>query len=77
MAQLKPVAGTDVYLWKYLPSLPAAITFMLLFTAVTSAHSWRMMKTQSWFCSAFTVGGLRTLYSTTLLYSILAALRNS
>ncbi|KIX08772.1 uncharacterized protein Z518_03429 [Rhinocladiella mackenziei CBS 650.93] len=58
MAQLKPLDGKDVYLWKYLPSMPAAIIFVLLFTGVTSAHCWRTVRTRSWFCIAFAVGGL-------------------
>jgi hypothetical protein len=60
MAQLKPIDGTDVYLWKYLPSIPAAILFIFLFTTVTSVHCWRMIKSRSWFCVAFAVGGLCT-----------------
>ncbi|KAF2103751.1 RTA1-domain-containing protein [Rhizodiscina lignyota] len=58
MTQLKPVDGTDVYLWKYLPSIPAAVIFILSFTGITSAHCWRMVKTRSWFCIPVAVGGL-------------------
>jgi hypothetical protein len=60
MAELKPVDGTDVYLWKYLPSIPAAIAFLALFTLITIAHTWRMVKTQTWFTSAFVIGGVCT-----------------
>ncbi|KAK9368155.1 RTA1 like protein-domain-containing protein [Lipomyces kononenkoae] len=58
MVTLEPVDGTDIYIWKYLPSIPAAIIFIVLFTGVTSANCWRMVKTRLWFCSAFAVGGL-------------------
>ncbi|KAK9368146.1 hypothetical protein V1509DRAFT_670428 [Lipomyces kononenkoae] len=58
MVKLEPVDGTDIYIWKYLPSIPAAIIFIVLFTGVTSANCWRMVNTRSWFCSAFAVGGL-------------------
>lgn len=59
VVQLKPVAGTDdVYLWKYLPSIPAAVIFVILFSVVMAAHLWRMVRTRTWFCSAFAVGGI-------------------
>ncbi|KEF53278.1 uncharacterized protein A1O9_10726 [Exophiala aquamarina CBS 119918] len=58
MAQLKPLEGGDYYLWKYLPSLPASIIFIVLFTALTIAICWRMARTRSWFCIPFAIGGL-------------------
>ncbi|KAK5947863.1 hypothetical protein OHC33_011128 [Knufia fluminis] len=58
MAQLKPIGGTDYYLWKYLPSLPAAIIFLVLFTAITSAHCYRTVKSRVWFTGIFAIGGL-------------------
>ncbi|KAF7550940.1 hypothetical protein G7Z17_g5377 [Cylindrodendrum hubeiense] len=58
MTQLKPVDGSDVYLWKHLPSIPAASAFLVLFTLITAIHCWRMVKTQAWFTSAFAIGGL-------------------
>ncbi|KAK9368195.1 RTA1 like protein-domain-containing protein [Lipomyces kononenkoae] len=79
MVILEPVDGTDIYLWKYLPSIPAAIIFILLFTGITSTHCWRMVKTRSWFCSAFAVGGLSRdpatgfdsfIHANRLLYSV-------
>lgn len=69
MARLKPIDGADVYLWKYLPSIPAAILFLVLFAALTSAHCWRMVKMRAWFCSTFAVGGLCTLRSRLVLPS--------
>jgi hypothetical protein len=32
------------YLWKYLPSVPAAIIFLLLFITLISFHAWKMIK---------------------------------
>ncbi|KAG9796324.1 hypothetical protein KCU88_g134, partial [Aureobasidium melanogenum] len=59
VVQLKPVSGTDdIYLWKYLPSIPAAVIFVILFSVVMAAHLWRMVRTRTWFCSAFAVGGI-------------------
>ncbi|KAI1408592.1 RTA1 like protein [Hypoxylon sp. FL1857] len=57
MAQLEPYVG-NYYLWKYLPSIPAAIIFALLFLAATGAHCWRLFKTRLWFCLPFVVGGI-------------------
>ncbi|KAK6524707.1 hypothetical protein TWF281_011607 [Arthrobotrys megalospora] len=58
MVELRPVNGSTVYLWKYLPSIPAAAIFLALFAIVTAAHIWRMCKARAWFCSAFAVGGI-------------------
>ncbi|KIY03576.1 uncharacterized protein Z520_00267 [Fonsecaea multimorphosa CBS 102226] len=58
MTQLKPVDGTDYYLWKYLPSVPAAAVFIVLFTGVTGGLCWRTVKARSWFCIPFDIGGL-------------------
>ncbi|KAM0324882.1 hypothetical protein ACHAQA_007848 [Verticillium albo-atrum] len=57
MAKLEPFRG-DYYLWKYLPSIPAAAIFLVLFLAATLAIVWRLWKTRSWFCTAFAIGGL-------------------
>ncbi|KAF3903374.1 hypothetical protein ABW20_dc0103949 [Dactylellina cionopaga] len=59
MVELKHYDGhPDYYLWKYLPSLPAAVVFLLLFTGITGLHCWRMFKTRTWFCIAFGIGGM-------------------
>ncbi|MCJ1413704.1 hypothetical protein MMC32_000028 [Xylographa parallela] len=46
------------YLWRYIPSLPAAVTFAVLFGIVTTAHTWKMSKTRTWFCLPFVIGGV-------------------
>lgn len=56
MAQLETYKG--YYLWRYVPSIEAAIIFMLLFLAPTLAIFWRIYKTRTWFCLAFALGGL-------------------
>ncbi|KIW83874.1 hypothetical protein Z517_03120 [Fonsecaea pedrosoi CBS 271.37] len=58
MTQLKPVAGTDYYLWKYLPSVPASAAAIILFAGATAALCWRIHRTRTWFCIPFAVGGL-------------------
>ncbi|CAK7203579.1 hypothetical protein SEUCBS139899_006314 [Sporothrix eucalyptigena] len=47
-----------VYLWKYIPSLPLAISFLSVFLVVTVAHLWKMVRTKLWFCTPFVLGGV-------------------
>ncbi|KAJ5752139.1 hypothetical protein N7520_009056 [Penicillium odoratum] len=44
--------------WYYVPSLPAAVIFMLMFMVLTGLHAWKLFTTRTWFCIAFTLGGL-------------------
>ncbi|ORY05579.1 RTA1 like protein-domain-containing protein [Clohesyomyces aquaticus] len=46
-----------VYLWRYIPSLPAGLVFAGLFLIVTIAHTWKLFKTRLWFCIPFAIGG--------------------
>ncbi|KAF2817548.1 RTA1-domain-containing protein [Mytilinidion resinicola] len=48
----------QVYLWHYVPSLPAAIAFTALFSLVTTVHTWKMIKLRMWFCVPFVIGGV-------------------
>jgi hypothetical protein len=56
MAQLKSHNG--YYLWNYLPSVAAAVIFILLFIVTAGLHGWRMFKTRTWFCIPFFIGCL-------------------
>ncbi|RVD87286.1 uncharacterized protein DFL_001528 [Arthrobotrys flagrans] len=58
MGELRPVPGSDVYLWKYLPSIPASAVFLGLFAIVTAFHCWRIFGSRTWFCIPFAVGGI-------------------
>ncbi|KAK6346117.1 hypothetical protein TWF730_010448 [Orbilia blumenaviensis] len=58
MVELRPVDGSDVFLWKYLPSIPAAALFLVLFAIVTAFHCYRIIKARTWFCTAFAIGGI-------------------
>ncbi|KAF2675723.1 RTA1 like protein [Lentithecium fluviatile CBS 122367] len=57
MAILEPIRG-GYYLWKYIPSLAAAIIFILVFLVMTALISQRMFRTKTWFCVPFAIGGL-------------------
>lgn len=55
MVQLEKYRGS-YYLWLYVPSLPAAVIFLMLFLGATAAHCWRVYKDKTKFCIAFAVG---------------------
>lgn len=49
MPTLDPVPGTTYYLWHYLPSLPLAIVFLLLFFLPTIYHIHLTHRTKTHF----------------------------
>ncbi|KAH6887032.1 RTA1 like protein-domain-containing protein [Thelonectria olida] len=55
-AELLPYKG-GFYLWKYVPSMAAAVIFTILFLVLSLAHTWKMVRCRIWFCFAFTIGG--------------------
>ncbi|KAE8372354.1 RTA1 like protein-domain-containing protein [Aspergillus bertholletiae] len=57
MAQLELYRG-NYYLWAYLPSVPAAVIFLLLFLGATIYHFWKLWKLRARFCLAFAIGGI-------------------
>lgn len=63
MTKLEPTKG-GYYLWQYVPSIAAAVIFLLLFLGMTALISWRMYKTKTWFCLPFAIGGFCKLVST-------------
>ena len=58
------------YLWKYVPSLPAAIVFAILFFGTTMLHSLRVWKSRLWYCTWFVLGGLSTSTGGSLIASV-------
>lgn len=62
MAVLQPYKGT-YYLWAYLPSTAASITFLLLFLIATVLNFWNIFKRRSWFCLPFAIGCLCKFHS--------------
>jgi hypothetical protein len=55
MAVLQPYKG-DYYLWHYLPSVPAAIIFLLAFLGCTFGLIWRSWRAHLKFGIPFIVG---------------------
>ncbi|EXM30788.1 hypothetical protein RAB80_001806 [Fusarium oxysporum f. sp. vasinfectum] len=54
--ELLPYKG-DFYLWGYVPSIPAAVIFIILFLVLSAAHTWKMIHNRLWFCIPFVIGG--------------------
>ncbi|OGM48443.1 hypothetical protein ABOM_003372 [Aspergillus bombycis] len=61
MGELKPHKHV-YYLWLYVPSLGAAIAFLLFFAAATLLHTYRLIKPRTWFCIPLTMGGIFEIY---------------
>ncbi|KAF1914548.1 RTA1 like protein-domain-containing protein [Ampelomyces quisqualis] len=48
----------EYVLWPYSPSVAAGVIAVLVFIAITSVHTWRLVKNRTWFCVPFVIGGL-------------------
>ena len=55
---MPPALHNGYTLYEYTTSEVASIIFLILFFAVTAAHTWRMFKASTWFCTAFVIGGI-------------------
>lgn len=53
-----PGAGFNFQLYRYTPSLPAAIVSVVFFAIVTALHFWRMYKARAFYFTAFVIGGI-------------------
>ncbi|WYZ43508.1 hypothetical protein EsH8_VI_001207 [Colletotrichum jinshuiense] len=53
-----PGAGFNFQLYRYTPSLPAAIVSVVVFAILTLLHTWRLYRARAFYFTAFTVGGL-------------------
>ncbi|KAH9237505.1 hypothetical protein K456DRAFT_1829432 [Colletotrichum gloeosporioides 23] len=51
-------AAFDFKLYRYTPSLPAAIVSVAIFAALTALHTWRIFRARAFYFTAFTIGGL-------------------
>lgn len=50
------LAGFEYY--HYDPSMAAAVLFIILFLLTTALHFYQMIRTRTWFMTAFCIGGL-------------------
>ncbi|KAF9873058.1 RTM1 protein [Colletotrichum karsti] len=71
MAVLEPYKH-GYYLWKYIPSLPVAVIFCIIFLLTAFAYAYKIWKTRAWFCIPMAIGG----YMQFLGYALRAAAHN-
>lgn len=45
-------------LYRYDPSMVAALIFILLFIAITGLHLYQLVRTKAWFFTCFVIGGI-------------------
>lgn len=55
------MASTQCELYMYTPSLALAIIGVILFSALTTIHLYRMIESKAWFGIFFVLGGLGKL----------------
>ncbi|KAH6849569.1 putative RTM1-like protein [Alternaria alternata] len=48
----------DFKLYRYNPSMAAAVIFIILFFLITALHSYQMMRTRTWIFIPFVIGGV-------------------
>jgi hypothetical protein len=48
----------DFQLYRYTPSVPAAVIFTILFLGTTAYHLYQLIKCRSWYFCAFISGGI-------------------
>ncbi|KAH8782680.1 RTA1 like protein-domain-containing protein [Diaporthe sp. PMI_573] len=53
-----PGAAFDFKLYRYTPSLPAAIVGVVVFATLTALHTGRLFKARAFYFTAFTIGGI-------------------
>lgn len=53
-----PEAGFDFRLYRYTPSLAAAVVGVIVFAVLTLLHTVRLFKARAFYFTAFTIGGI-------------------
>jgi hypothetical protein len=52
----------DFKLYRYNPSMAAAVIFIILFFLITTLHFYQMMRTRTWIFIPFVLGGICKLH---------------
>lgn len=55
-------SNPDFQLYRYDPSLAAAIIFTVLFLVVSLIHTYQLIRTRTWYFIPFTIGGHCTYF---------------
>ncbi|KAM0186721.1 hypothetical protein ACHAPI_011571 [Fusarium lateritium] len=58
MADTSSSNDFDFKLYRYDPSLPAAIVSVVVFAILTVLHIWRLFRVRAYYFTAFTIGGI-------------------
>lgn len=53
-----PGADFNFQLYRYTPSLPAAIVSVAVFAILAALHFWRMYRARAFYFTAFIIGGV-------------------
>lgn len=53
-----PTEAFDFRLYRYTPTLPAAIVSVLVFATLTALHIWRLRRARALYFTPFVTGGL-------------------
>lgn len=51
------MSAADFQLYRYDPSVGAAVVFVILFVLASGLHTYQMIPTKTWFFIPFVVGG--------------------
>lgn len=60
----------DFKLYRYTPTLEAAIVAIVVFAILTAVHSWRLIRARSFYFIPFLVGGICACSSPLVLVGI-------
>ncbi|KAF5667245.1 Rtm1p-like protein [Fusarium heterosporum] len=58
MADTNADAAFDFKLYRYEPSLPAAVVSVVVFAILTVLHIWRLYRARAYYFTAFAIGGI-------------------
>ena len=69
MAKLESLQS-GYYVWKYVPSMAAAVIFLVLFFLATIIHFWKIFRKRVRFTLPFAIGGLCKMLTATGLFPV-------
>lgn len=62
-------AGNDLFkLYRYDPSMTAAVIFIILFSAISALHTYQLVRTKTWFFIPFLIGGYCKMHELDLYF---------
>lgn len=62
-------AGNDLFkLYRYDPSMVAAVIFIILFLIISALHTYQLVRTKTWFFIPFLIGGYCKMHQLACIY---------